>query len=115
MAFLFEDLLVYQKALVLAKRIFLERGGIRDRVIMDQLSRAVLSIPLNIAEGNGRIHEKERRQYFYTARGSLLECIPILQLCKEIGFISQEKHDEIYCLANEVGKLLNGYIRSVGK
>ena len=115
MAFMFEDLVVYKKAMELAKKIFIIRREIKDRIIVDQLSRAALSIPLNIAEGNGRIHTREKKQYFYTARGSLLECIPILQLCGDIGFIDQEKYHELYNLADEVGRLLNGLIRSIGK
>jgi four helix bundle protein len=115
MAFMFEDLVVYKRSMEMVKKIFILRREIKDRIIVDQLSRAALSIPLNIAEGNGRIHDRERRQYFYTARGSLLECIPILQLCKEIGYIDENRYSEIYGLADEVGRLLNGLIRSVGK
>jgi four helix bundle protein len=115
MSFMFEDLVVYKKAMELVKRIFIIRKEIKDRIIVDQLSRAALSIPLNIAEGNGRVHDRERRQYFYTARGSLLEIIPILQLCKEIGYIDQAVYNELYALADEVGKILNGLIRSVGR
>ena len=82
---------------------------------MDQLQRAVLSIPLNIAEGNGRIHIREKKQYFYTARGSLLECVPILQICKAIGILNESEHKELYELAIEIGRLLSGLIKSIGK
>ena len=115
MSFMFEDLVVYRKAMELTKRIFTMRNLIKDRIIVDQLSRAGLSIPLNIAEGNGRIHDRERKQYFYTARGSLLECVPIIKLCREIGYFDEKYYRELYELADEVGRLLNGLIRSVGK
>lgn len=86
-----------------------------DRKLVDQLQRAVLSIPLNIAEGNGRIHIREKKQYFYIARGSLLECVPILQICREIGLLSKERYKELYELATEIGKLLGGLIKSIDK
>ncbi|KPJ64220.1 hypothetical protein AMJ44_13180 [candidate division WOR-1 bacterium DG_54_3] len=113
MRFLFEDLVVYKKAMELTGKIFKLSKEIKERIIKDQLCRAALSIPLNIAEGNGRAHSRERRQYFYTARGSLLECIPILQLCKEIDFIEKAKYEELYLLAEEIGKMLSGLIKSV--
>jgi four helix bundle protein len=112
---MFEDLVVYKKAMEFAKEIFSIRKQIKDRIIVGQLSRAALSIPLNIAEGNGRAHDRERRQYFCTARGSLLECVPILQLCKEIDFMEKAKYQELYLLAEEIGKMLSGLIKSIDK
>jgi four helix bundle protein len=59
---------VYEKATVLA--------GIH-RAARDQWLRASQSIPLNIAEGNGKTAEADRRRYFEIARGSVLECAAI--------------------------------------
>jgi len=84
-----------------------------DQVIKNQFRRAALSIPLNIAEGQGRLHGKEKRQFYNTARGSLLECVPLLYACKELRYIDEQQFNQLYLLANEVGKMLNGLIRSV--
>jgi four helix bundle protein len=54
-----------------------------SRGFRDQLSRASLSISLNLAEGNGRWHGGDRRQFFCIARGSVFECIPLLQLLQK--------------------------------
>lgn len=88
--------------------------GIKNRIIKDQLCRAALSIPLNIAEGNGRMHPREKRQYFCTARGSLLECVPIIRLCAAIDYLDKKNHEELYGLAEEIGKMLSGLIKSIG-
>ena len=47
-----------------------------------RLSRAALSIPLNIAEGNGRWHVGDKRQFFWIARSSVFECIPIFEILR---------------------------------
>lgn len=115
---MFEDLKVYKKAMGFVIEIYAfcgSRKAAQHKKLIDQLQRASLSIPLNIAEGNGRIHVREKKQYFYTARGSLLECIPILQLCKEIDHLEKVRYEELYAMADEIGRMLNGLIRSVGK
>jgi len=113
MPFMFENLEVYKRAMSFIVEIY-GLNCLRDRTIKDQLQRAALSIPLNIAEGNGRIHTREKKQYFYTARGSLLECIPILQVCVATNLIEKDRYERLYALADEIGKMLNGLIRSVG-
>lgn len=113
MPFLFESLEVYKKSMQFVVKIYALNGSIADRNIKDQLRRASLSIALNIAEGQGRIHTKEKRQFYNTARGSLLECVPLISICESIGYISKEKYDQFYELADEIGKMINGLIRSL--
>lgn len=90
MAFIFEKLIVYQKALEFVEEIEKLRRE-RDRRIphslMDQLFRASLSIPLNIAEVNGRWHKGDKRNFFWTARGSVFECVPLVQLLQRGQFV----------------------------
>jgi four helix bundle protein len=75
MPFLFEKLIVYQKAVRFSSTI----SALTDTFprgcfyLTDQLNRAALSISLNIAEGNGRWHINDRKQYFLIARGSVHE------------------------------------------
>ena len=72
MAFMFEKLLVYQKAVDLADRVAtLTEGFPRGYYfLVDQLNRAALSIAANLAEGNGRFTKPDRRSFFTIARGS---------------------------------------------
>ena len=114
MGFLFEKLDVYQKAVEFAKNAIkmandLPKG---NYFLSDQLKRASLSISLNIAEGNGRFHKKERRNFFVIARGSCFECVPILQLCKDHKLISLEKHEELLGALEVIGKMLSSYIKN---
>jgi four helix bundle protein len=69
MAFAFEKLSVYQKAVDFA----------------DQLNRASLSIGANIAQGNGRFTKADRRNFFTIARGSAQECVPLLEVARRRG------------------------------
>ena len=113
MAFLFEQLDVYNKSMEFVVDIYVLNDLLKDSVIRSQLRRAALSIPLNLAEGQGRLHGKEKRQFYNTARGSLLECIPIIQICRRLGYISEDKYLALYANANEIGKMINGLMRSV--
>jgi four helix bundle protein len=93
MSFLFEKLEVYQRAVNLAERVtvltkrFPAQGHYH---LVDQLRRASLSISLNIAEGNGRWHIKDRKNFWWIARGSVFECVPLLELCKQENLITYE-------------------------
>lgn len=113
MTFMFEDLEVYKRAMQFMVSIYALNGTLKDRVIKDQLRRAAMSIPLNIAEGQGRMHGKEKRQFYNIARGSLLECVPLLQACWKLQHIDNKKYDFLYGLANEIGRMLSGLIKSV--
>jgi four helix bundle protein len=113
MPFIFENLEVYKKAMGFTIEVYGLNRTLQDRNIKDQLNRAAMSIPLNIAEGQGRMHSREKRQFYNTARGSLLECVPLIQLCYQLHIIEQQKYDDLYNRANEIGKMLNGLIKSI--
>ena len=82
MTFDHEKLDVYQCALRFAALAFqvLERMPRGHAELSDQLRRATLSIPLNIAEGAGKPTDKDRSRFHAIARGSAMECGAILDL-----------------------------------
>ena len=84
MAFSFEKLLVYQKAVDFADAIceHTQKFGRGYGFLALQLNRAALSISANIAEGNGRFTKADRRNFFGIARGSVQECVPLLELAR---------------------------------
>ena len=114
-SFLFEKLEVYQRAVDFAERItgltktFPAQGHYH---LVDQLRRASLSISLNIAEGNGRWHVKDRKNFFWIARGSAFECVPLLELCKRENLLSEvnwaELKEELEVLSKMLTALING-------
>ena len=65
-----------------------------NSMLRDQLKRAASSIPLNIAEGCGRLEEKDRERFFAIARGSAMECAAISDLLVRLApnLKSQTEH-----------------------
>ena len=112
MAFIFEKLDVYQKGVNFADKISgltanFQRG---NYYLVDQLNRASLSIPANIAEGNGRYHKADRINFFRIARGSAFECVPLLELCKRKKLITEEQNKELKKEIEDISKMLSGLI-----
>lgn len=112
MAFPFEDLEVYKRSIKFVSDIenVLERRGV-SKTIVDQLSRAALSVPLNIAEGNGRWHKGDKRNFFWIARGSVFECVPILEILKIKKLVSVEECEAFRSQLEAIGKMLTRLIQ----
>jgi four helix bundle protein len=115
MAFMFENLQVYQKAVDLADNV----AGLTVKFprgyyfLVDQLNRAALSIATNLAEGNGRFTKADRRNFFTIARGSAQECVPLLEVARRRAFIPQAKHDELREALEEIARMLSGLINGL--
>lgn len=78
----------------------------------DQLDRASTSVPLNIAEGNGKFTPKDRCKFFDTARGSALECAACLDVLVAKRKINSETAESGKAVLIEVVSMLVGLIRS---
>ena len=78
----------------------------------DQLDRASTSIPLNIAEGNGKFTSPDRCRFFDTARGSALECAGCLDVLMAKGKIGSEKNEQGKELLQQIVSMLVGLIKS---
>ncbi len=78
--------------------------------LTNQLRRAAVSIPSNIAEGCGRNHSKDSLQFFFIARGSLYEVETQIILAYDLGFLSNEEQTTILNNIRSCKKLLNGLI-----
>ena len=87
----YRDLLVWQKAIVLVRDVYVltrrfpddERFGLTS-----QVRRAAVSVPSNIAEGQARQHRKEFRQFLHVALGSLAELDTQLIIARELGYVA---------------------------
>jgi four helix bundle protein len=115
MQFTFEKLEVYQRSLAWVEEVekILERAGPKvSRSFADQLSRASLSIPLNIAEGNGRWHKAEKRQFFWIARGSLFECVPLIEILRRRSILEEAETTAHRERLEVIGKMLTNLVKA---
>ena len=80
--------------------------------LTDQLRRAVISIPSNIAEGLGRSTHKDKGHFMQIAYGSLMEVLAQVDIACDVGYISMEQFLKIEELIVEESKLLYGMINS---
>ena len=91
------------------------RGFPKDELygLTQQMRRAAVSIPSNIAEGQGRLSKNEFRQFLGVARGSLLELETQEQIAVDLGYIAQSAADSIIARSQEVLRMLNALIASL--
>ena len=115
MAFVFEKLLVYQKAIAFADSVCtLTKGFPRGYFFLaDQLNRAALSIAANIAEGNGRFTKPDRKNFFGIARGSVQECVPLLELAARQRLLGGDRHQQMKANLEEIARMLSGLINGL--
>ena len=109
----YKDLIVWQKAIALSLEVYrlvkllpkIETYGLAD-----QMRRAVVSIPSNIAEGKGRNSAREFVHFLSIARGSQKELETQIYLCTQLEYITDEDASTAFNLCEEVGKMLNALI-----
>lgn len=112
----YKELIAWQKARELVKNIYRctqtfpssEMYG-----LIAQLRRAAVSVPSNIAEGQGRASTGEFKQFLGHARGSLLELETQLQIAQDLEYVSSEKCAILLQECAEVGRVLNGLMTSL--
>lgn len=117
MPFMFEKLEVYQKAVSLADTVAaltqdFPRGF---GFLADQLNRAALSIATNLAEGNGRFTKADRGNFFGIARGSVQECVPLLELALRRELLNRDEHAALKTDLEEIARMLSGLISGLEK
>ena len=113
--FRYEKLIVWQKAMQLMMLVYAEikKFPPEERFALgDQLRRAVLSIPSNVAEGAGRSSNKDYSHFLSIARGSLYETMTQLQAAEMLGYITVS--DEIVDLAAEIVRMLGSMLKKYG-
>ena len=110
------DLVVWQKAMDLVVTVYRATESFPKAEtygLTSQIRRAVTSIPANIAEGQGRRLTKEFVYFLANARGSLWELDTHLESATRLGFLNSDTHQELQSQLDEVGRMLNGLMRSV--
>jgi four helix bundle protein len=112
MAFLFEKLKAYQVAMSFAHEILrLTSDPPRGTSNMvDQLRRAAMSISANLAEGSGRWHRNDRKQFFWIARGSVNECVPFLELAVKEKILCESDYQRLKDLLEMLARMITALI-----
>ena len=106
----FKDLILWQRAMDLVVEVYnLVKRIPKEELfaLSDQIRRAVISIPSNIAEGQGRNSSKEFIHFLSIAKGSKAELETQLLLCVRINYLTESEIEKAMSLIEEVGKMLN--------
>ena len=113
---MFKDLIVWQKSMKLVRAVYaVSKSFPNDEryALTDQLRRAVVSIPSNIAEGSGRASNADYGHFLSIARGSLYETMTQLQIAVDLGYIPGIS-PELEALMSEVGRILTSMLKRCG-
>lgn len=112
----YEQLNVWQKAMDLTVEIYgLTKHFPREELygITNQMRRAAVSIPSNIAEGHSRNSQKEFLKFLSIAKGSNAELFTQLLICERIGYISSSNIKPIKQLSQEIARMLTSLITRI--
>lgn len=112
----FEDLIVWQKAIEFVKEVYLitDQGHLkRDFGLRDQMRRAAVSIPTNIAEGFERASRKEYLLFLNIAKGSAGETRSLFRVALEVGYFDERTHYELRQKVLTLSRFLFNQIRAI--
>lgn len=112
----FRDLIVWQKAMRLARETYclVKLLPMEERyALSDQMRRAAVSIPSNIAEGQSRNTKKGFIQFLHIAKGSNSELMTQFLLCLDFEYLKKEEIQKVMKLCTEIDGLLGGLIKSL--
>lgn len=83
--------------------------------LFEQLEASATSVPMNIAEGKGRISKKEFIHFLHVSRGSLYETMTLLEIFCMRGWLNEDVFLDLELRATEIARMLNGLINSIEK
>lgn len=114
----YRDLLAWQKAMELITQIYRVSQKFPSEELygmVSQMRRAAVSIPSNIAEGQGRLTKGEFIQFLGIARGSLLELETQILVAQNLHYLDEPTLENLLGLTSEVGRLVNGLLGAIKK
>jgi four helix bundle protein len=112
----YKKLKVWGKAHQFAIEIYRLSGGFpREELygLTSQIRRAAFSTPLNIVEGHASGSKKEFASFLNIANRSLVETEYLLEIVRELNFIDEREYQRLEHMRNEVGLMLNAFVKSV--
>ncbi len=111
----FEDLEVWQRGCRLAVAVFKTFAKCRNFTMQDQVQRAALSVPSNVAEGYERNSNKEFIRFLNIAKGSCGELRTQLYSSRKLDFLNKADFDQLIGESKEISAMLHGLSRAVSK
>ena len=115
----YKDLQVWQKSMDLVNQVIKvidEMDTPRKHYrLIEQLESAATSIPLNIAEGKGRLSRKEFVHFLYIAHGSAYETLTLLEIFHRQEWVSEENFQSLEKSTIEIIKMLKGLIKAISQ
>jgi four helix bundle protein len=108
----FHDLQVWQEAKALTVAVYRATDKLKDLSLRDQIRRAAVSIPSNIAEGDERDTDKDSVRFFYIAKGSLAELRTQLEIAVEVGLLPATTAEPLLTQATALGRRLGALIKA---
>ncbi|MBY0527208.1 MAG: four helix bundle protein [Gemmataceae bacterium] len=113
----YSDLIVWQKSMDLVVHVYQSTESFPQREVFgltNQVRRAAVSIPSNIAEGQGRATTKDFVHFLHIARGSLQEVETQVLLAGRLQYLVDQEKVEHLNATTEIARILNGLINSLG-
>ena len=110
MEYNYQKLDVYKVAKELVQQVYVllkEYPSEEKYALCDQIRRAVISVPANIAEGMGRTSKKEQKHFLEIAYSSLMEVQCLLDISTDLGYISKDSYNSINTLIFRVATMIN--------
>lgn len=114
----FEDLIIWQKGIEFVREIYLltQKEGLKsDFGLKEQLRRAAVSIPTNIAEGFERRSRKEYLNFLNIAKGSTGEVRSLLFVASEVGYLNAEEHSKLREKAKFISGSIANHIKAINE
>lgn len=114
----FENLKAWQEArklVVAVYRLLDEFPKFEKYALCDQIRRAIVSVPSNLAEGSGRVSIKEQLHFYEISYGSLMETYNQLILAADLNYIGGDNLEELKPQIDAVARMLNGLRSSLLK
>jgi four helix bundle protein len=108
----FEDLRVWKESMQLANMVYTNLESCRDYGLRDQMQRASVSIPSNIAEGYERNSNKEFIQHLFISKGSCAELRTQIYLAIKIGIFDESMGNELLELTKKISAMLMKLIKT---
>jgi four helix bundle protein len=114
----YRELIVWQKAIVLVETVYRATNDFPKTEIYaltNQIRRAAVSIPSNIAEGQGRNSTRDFLYFLSVAQGSLMELETQITIAERLGYINDSQEKSLLDSTAEVSRMLSGLRNSLNK